>query len=112
MRLTHEDFDHTTVVRVHGDLSADDVNTFRKLIEDRLSQQTRDFVLDLSEMDTLDSQGLESMLWLQERCGEKLGQVRLAGVSAHTEKVLEVTRLLPRFDRHPDVESALKSLRI
>lgn len=112
MRLTHEDFEHVTVLKVQGDLGADDISTFRKLVEDRMAKNARDFVIDMTGIDTIDSQGLEALLWLQELCGDRLGQMRLAGLSANTLKILEVTRLLPRLDRHADVDSAVKSLRM
>jgi anti-sigma B factor antagonist len=112
MKLTHEDYEHVTVVTLKGDLTADHVDKLRKLAVERMEQQTRDFVLDVAEMEFVDSKGLETLLWLQERCGERLGQVRLAGTSANVDKILSLTRLSPRFDRHPDVSAAVKSLRV
>ncbi|MEX0777608.1 MAG: STAS domain-containing protein [Phycisphaeraceae bacterium] len=112
MKITHEQYDHLTVLTLQGELNADSVDELRKNALQHLGGKTRDFVLDVSDVETVDSQGLETLLWLQEQCGEKLGQVRLAGVTANVEKILYVTRLLPRFDRHPDLESAVKSLRI
>ena len=70
----------------------------------------RDFVLDLESLDFIDSRGLETLLWLQDKCNEMLGQVRLAGCPDHIYKVLEVTRLNTRFECHPDVDTAVTSL--
>lgn len=111
MKLKHEDYDQVSVLTIRGELTTDEVETLRKVALDRMEHNIRDFVLDISQMEFIDSQGLETLLWLQETCGEKLGQVRLAAPKQNVEKILEITRLIARFDRHDDVESAMKSLR-
>lgn len=111
MKLTCENYDHVSVFAIRGDLTADDVDTLRSAAQKRLDEDVRDFVLDLAQLEFIDSQGLETLLWLQETCGEKLGQMRLVSLQQHIEKILEITRLAARFDRHDSVDSALKSLR-
>ncbi len=111
MKLSHEDHDQLSVFTIAGDLIADQVDQVRKLASTKLDKSVRDFVLDLSGVEFVDSAGLETFVWLQERCGEQLGQVRLSGVQPNVLKILEMTRLAGRFDRHPDVETAIKSLR-
>jgi anti-sigma B factor antagonist len=112
MKLSHEDYEHLTVLTLKGDLTADHTDAFRKAALERLSDNARDFVVDLSQTEFIDSRGLETLLWLQEACGEKLGQLRLAGAGGYVAKILEITRLAARFDRHEDIDAAIKSLRI
>jgi len=112
MKITHENYDQLTVVKIQGDLNAELAETLRTLARENLNKTTRDFVLDMTATEFIDSQGLETLLWLQEECGQKLGQVRLAGSTPNVEKILQLTRLSPRFDRHADVDAAIKSLRI
>ena len=111
MKFTHEDYDQLTVMSVKGDLTTDHADEFRKEITARLETKTRDFVLDVTEMEFVDSKGLEALLWAQEQCGERLGQIRLAAATENVTKILEITRLAPRFDCHTDVDSAIKCLR-
>lgn len=111
MKITHEDYDQLSVVTLRGDLAAELADELRKLAIDRMSHNVRDFVLDASGMEFVDSQGLEALLWLQDQASEKLGQVRIAALSENVRKILEITRLATRFDCHPDVDSAVKSLR-
>lgn len=111
MKLSHEDYDQLTVMQIKGDLNTDAADEFKKAVSARIDAKIRDFVLDVTEMEFVDSKGLEALLWAQEQCGEKLGQVRLAAPREHVAKILEVTRLGPRFDCHTDVDSAIKSLR-
>lgn len=111
MKLTHEDFDQTSVITVKGELTADQIEPFRRLVLERLADKARDIVLELSQAEFIDSKGLESVLWAQEQCADRLGQICIAAPGENLRKILELTRLAPRFPCHADVESALKSLR-
>ena len=110
MKIAYEDKGPVTVLSIRGDLSLDETDRFQRETLQRMDQQVRDFVLDLESLDFIDSRGLESLLWLQDKCNELLGQVRIAACPDHVRKVLEVTRLIGRFDCHPDVETAVQSL--
>ena len=110
MKISYEDKGPVTVLSISGDLSVDEAARFQRETLQRFDQNIRDFVLDLESLDFIDSRGLESLLWLQDKCSELLGQVRLAACPEHINKVLEVTRLNTRFDCHPDVAAAVSSL--
>ena len=99
------------MVAIRGDLNAEECDTFRDEMSSRLEKDVRDFVLNLEETESIDSQGLEALLWLQDCCAERLGQVRLAHASPSLLEVLRVTRLAGRLDCHEDVDAAITSLR-
>ena len=110
MKISYEDKGPVTVLSISGDLSVDEAARFQRETLQRFDQNIRDFVLDLESLDFIDSRGLESLLWLQDKCSELLGQVRLAACPEHISKVLEVTPLNTRFDCHPNVDAAVSSL--
>jgi len=111
VKINFEDYDQMTVMNLKGDMSGGEADRFRRSALERFDARVRDFVLDLETIEAIDSQGLESLLWLQDQASERLGQVRLAGCPDHVQTILEMTRLAGRFDTHQDVESAIKSLR-
>lgn len=110
MKLSYQDKGPVTVLSIDGDLSVAETERFQRETLQKMEQDVRDFVLDLGSLDFIDSSGLETLLWLQDKCGELLGQVRLAACPEHITKVLEVTRLAGRFDCHPDINTAVASL--
>lgn len=112
MKLTHEDIGQLSVLTLKGDLTHDHIGAFQRAVDERIGNQVRDFVVNVVELEFIDSAGLEALLKLQETCTDLLGQVRLAGVKGNIEQILRITRLTPRFDLHPTVEAAVKSLRI
>ena len=95
---------------LHGDFVSEDTETLRREAGERLQSSTHDFVLDLSKTEFIDSMGLETLIWLQEQCVDRLGQIHLAGCAENVIKILEITRLASRFDCHEDVESAISQL--
>jgi len=111
MNVRCEDYDHVTVVALSGELNADTVENVRKHIDQRIENKVRFFVLDLEQMTYVDSKGLELLLWLQEQCDERLGQVRLNKPDETCRKILQVTRLDGRFDIFDDVTEAVKTMR-
>ena len=111
MKINHENYEHITVMACQGEFTTEQVERFRKCARERMEQDVRDFVLDFSELEFVDSKGLETLIWLQDQVAERLGQVRLACLPENVEKVLEITRLGNRFDSHGDVDAAIKSLR-
>lgn len=112
MKLTHEINGQAAVLTLKGDFTSEHCERFREQATDRLKESARDFVLDMGDVEFVDSRGLESLLWLQERCGEQLGQLRLARVQPNVQTILVMTRLATQLDGHADVEGALRSLRI
>ncbi len=110
MKLSWQEHDQVSVLSVGGDFIAGDVEAFRKSVRSRFEGQTRDFVLEMSALEFIDSAGLESLIWMQDMLAEQLGQVCLADVQEDVQTILEMTRLLGRFERYADVEAAMAGL--
>ncbi len=111
MKIHHEDYDQLTVIKIKGDLISDETDRLRRIAVERMDERIRDFVLDLSEMEFVDSKGLETLIWLQDQSADRLGQIRLAACQETVLKILEITRLASRFDCHDEIDAAVKSLR-
>jgi anti-anti-sigma factor len=111
MNIRCEDYDHVSVVSVTGEFNTEACEGFRKQIEERLERKVRFFVIDLHQTTFLDSKGLESLVWVQEQCDERLGTVRLCNPDESCRKILQVTRLDSRFDVFADVAEAVKTMR-
>ena len=100
-----------TVLSVSGELSGEGVAPFREQVMQRLdSPGQRDIVLDLTELDGVDSGGLEALLALQDAAAERLAHLRLAGCPEALATVLRLTRLTDRFDMDRSVDEALATL--
>jgi len=110
MNIRCEDYDHVSVLALNGEFTADCVDLLRRNVEERLERKIRFFVIDLETTTFLDSKALETILWIQEKCDELLGQVRLCRPDETCTKILQVTRLDGRFDVFTDVSKAVKTM--
>jgi anti-anti-sigma factor len=97
---------------IDGDLGGDNAAALRKNAEERIAtKQVADFVVDLEHCSFIDSEGLEALLWLKRRCEDLFGQIKLIGLDDNCRKILEITRLEPRFECQKDLAAALKMMR-
>jgi len=107
-----EDYNNVCVMTLDADLSGEANEAVRKLAEERVDQkQIVDFVIDFEKAGFFDSEGLETLLWLKRRSEDLFGQLKLVNLDENCKKILEITRLEHRFECHPDLPSALKTMR-
>lgn len=111
MKCFFDEIDQACLLLLKGEFTADQVDNFRRSVLLRLEEQRiADFIVDCSELEYIDSQGLESLLWLNDLASERLGQVRLVSVPEHIKTVLRMTRLTVQLPSHENVRNALMSL--
>ncbi|MBL4702170.1 MAG: STAS domain-containing protein [Phycisphaeraceae bacterium] len=111
MKCFFDEIGHACALQLKGEFTADHVDSFRRSVLGHLDEhRVADFIVDCSELEYVDSQGLESLLWLTDLCAERLGQIRLVRLSEPIKTVLHITRLAGRLPVHDDVNSALASL--
>jgi anti-anti-sigma factor len=112
MPLTTQDYERVCVIRLGADLATDDAATPRHAVEQAIEQrQIVDIVLDFTGCGFIDSQGLETLLWIKRRCDTEFGRMKLINLDDNCRKVLEITRLEPKFESCRDLAGALKSMR-
>ena len=112
MPIKCEDYSNVCVIALDGDLTAEASALVHKHVDDRIEQhRIVDFVLDLDKTGFIDSEGLETLLWVKRRSEDLFGQVKLVNLDDNCRKILEITRLEHRFECHGDLAGALKTMR-
>jgi anti-anti-sigma factor len=107
-----DEYNNVCVMSLGGDLVGADAQQLRKQVEDVIDKkQLVDFVLDCEKVGFLDSEGLETLLWIKRRSEDLFGQLKLANLDENCRKILEITRLQTRFDCPGDLPTALKNMR-
>ena len=107
-----DEYNNICVIGLGGDLAGAEPQQLRKQVEEVIDQrQLADFVLDFEKAGFIDSEGLETLLWLKRRCEELFGQLKLTNLDENCRKILEITRLQTRFDCPGDLPAALKNMR-
>ncbi|NLX22734.1 MAG: STAS domain-containing protein [Phycisphaerae bacterium] len=109
MKVQTDIRDDLAILAVAGELNADSVAKFGEAVEQAHTQAARDFIVDLSEVTSVDSAGLECLVRLQREAEEQLGMVQFCGADQTLSKIFEMTRLDKRFTLHPSVDAAIAS---
>jgi anti-anti-sigma factor len=112
MPVKFEEYNHICVLTPDADLTAGECEPLRKNVEQLIEKkQIVDFVVDCEKAGFIDSEGLETLLWLKRKAEDLFGQVKLAHLDENCRKILEITRLEHRFECHADLTGALKTMR-
>lgn len=110
MSIAAQRQENVCVLTLDGDLVSDITKEFRTLAQKAINEGCHDFVVDFSEANSIDSQGLEGLTWLKRECEEHLGMIKLCGLSRTLQEILDITRLRRRFDQYDSKDEALGTL--
>ena len=89
--------DGQVVLQLAGELDCDTVPVLRQALDQLCSRTVPTLVLDLAELQFIDSSGLHELVRALRRQREVGGEVVLRQPSAQTMRVLEIVGLAPLF---------------
>lgn len=109
MRVKKQEHNDVTVAELQGELDHESVEILQNTITSIISTRKSGIVLDMQNVDFIDSVGLEQLLWARDYCDENHCQLRLASLKENCSKILELTRLQKQFDCYDEPTEAVKS---
>jgi anti-sigma B factor antagonist len=109
MKIRVQDYNNVAAVELQGEWDSDSVELFQNTVTDIVAAHKAGVVLDMSDLEFIDSTALGQLLHIRECCNENNCQLRLAGLNEILMKVLEVTRLSNKFECYAELAEAVKS---
>jgi anti-sigma B factor antagonist len=109
MRINTQNYNDVTVIELQGELDNDVADGLKATITESIGAQRRRIILDMSNINFIDGQGLELLLWIHQYCRQNRVQLKLAGLDENCRKILEITRLKDEFDCHAELAGAVRS---
>jgi len=103
---------NTVVVRVGESLDFRNADSFKTTFQNHIEEGTRNFILDFSDTEVLDSTGLGSIFSLYREVSPNDGQVAFANVSQPVEVVVQLTstyKVFRQFDSVQEAKDAISS---
>jgi anti-anti-sigma factor len=100
----------TVVVHMGEALDFRNADDFKDTFQDHVEDGARNFILDFSETEVLDSTGLGSIFSLYREISPDDGKVAFADVSRPVQVVVQLTRTYKVFRQFPSVEAAEEAL--
>ena len=105
-----ETSDRASVVRLIGELDADDAPAVRALLAEQVLRGPGSLVVDLSALTFIDSAGLAALVAAHKGTRSAGTRLLLAAPTPAVVKVLAITGLNAVLTTAPSVEAALKEL--
>ena len=109
MNLSITKYNDVAVLAIKGDLTSEAIEAFTVGADKCLAEGVKNLVVDFSTVTAVDSEGLEALLDLQDKCEDEHGSVKLCGLDETAEKILEITRLDRRFEVFGDLDASVRS---
>jgi anti-sigma B factor antagonist len=98
-----------SLLDVSGRLTSFEIGALRESISRLLKQGRKNIVLNLSELQYLDSSGIGELARAYVSVVKESGQMKVVGLSRKVEEILKITQLYQVFPEFPTEEEALES---
>ena len=109
-KLTIREVDHVTVVDIHGRIVlGDEIGALRDTVRDLVSQGKKRIILNLANVDYIDSSGVGELVGSFTSVRNGGGELKLLNLTPKVNDILNVTKLYTVFDIKDDEFTAIKS---
>lgn len=98
--------DDTLIIRIGDTLDFRNADAFKQIVKAPIDAGKRQFILDFSDTDVLDSSGLGAIFSLYRRVTAHDGAVVFANASEPVRVVVDLTRTYKIFPQYDSVEAA------
>jgi anti-anti-sigma factor len=100
--------DGICIITPKGRLNAVNVPDMKKEVSELFEKKhIKDIIIDMSQIDFIDSSGLSLMISFLKRARESEGFFRIAAISSDTVKIFKLTLLDRVFEMYATVDEAL-----
>src|SRR5262249_32784904 len=112
LHATHRDAGRVTVVDFSGRITLGEGSALlRKTIRDLLEDERTLFLLNLSDMDYIDSSGIGELVSAFTAIKSRNGEMKLLHLTKKVRDLLQITKLFTGFEVCSDESAALNSYR-
>lgn len=110
METTTEQEGDVLIIKIIGRLTANCAEEFKQSLLTS-AKNSKKILLDLSQMDYIDSTGLGVLVFTHQETTHQGGQLKLAAPQPKPDKVFEITRTKNILEVFSDVDTALNSFK-
>jgi len=112
LRATYRDAGEVTVVDLSGRITLGDGSALlRKTIRGLLDDQRKNILLNLADVDYIDSSGIGELVHGFTSVKNQSGDLKLLHLTKKVRDLLQITKLYTVFDVYTDESTALQSFK-
>jgi len=108
MDITSEKIGQILKMGIKGRLVVSCTEEFKNAMSEAIDANQY-IVLDLKEMNYIDSSGLGALVFAQQKLSDKGGELKLAALQPKPRIVFDITKVYRIFEIFDDVEAAIES---
>lgn len=108
LRGTREVRDNSQIFRLAGLLDAFSEPTFRKVVDKYVEEGPSSVILDMSQIDFIDSSGIGALVQVAKKVQQANGKLQLI-TNSRVMQTIKMVRLEQFFKIQPNVEAALEN---
>lgn len=108
LRGTREVRDNSQIFRLAGLLDAFSEPTFRKVVDKYVEEGPSSVILDMSQIDFIDSSGIGALVQVAKKVQQANGKLQLIA-NSRVMQTIKMVRLEQFFKIQPNVEAALEN---
>jgi anti-sigma B factor antagonist len=110
MKFTTRQVDSVTILDLSGRITLGEGSvTLRDAVKDALSKGSKNILLNLAEVNYIDSSGLGELVSAYTSVKNQGGELKLLSLTAKVHDLLQITKLYTVFDIKDDETSAVGS---
>ena len=110
MKFTTRQVDGVTILDLSGRITLGEGSvTLRDAVKDALSKGSKNILLNLGEVDYIDSSGLGELVSAYTTVRNQGGELKLLNLTKKVHDLLQITRLYTVFDVKDDEATAIAS---
>lgn len=98
------------IFHLRGEIDLHYAPVLRSLLHSEIKARCPALILDLREVDFIDSTGLAVLIGYQRDCAKYGGKFALTGLQGHVRQIFELVRLDTMLPIFPDVSAAVAAL--
>ncbi len=109
MKMETNENESVTTISLSGRFDATVVGRFKEFLNSLSQNGSEQYVVDLADLDYIDSGGLGCLVSFLRRVRQNGGDIKVATLSGKVRAVFELTRLHRIFEIYDDSSAAVKS---
>ena len=107
--IIEEKKDELDILKLQGRLDAASAKEIKSKINELVKHDRIKIVMDLSDINFIDSTGLGCMVSCLRTVSKKGGDIKIAGLQAQVRAIFELTRLHRIFQIFDDTDTAIRN---
>lgn len=108
MEMRFEYIDNILIAHLQMFLDRSGAENFKYVLSERMKPGEK-IILDLEKLVNIDNYGLDALLAMAQKALENQSLIKLAGVNADMQIVLDITKVYSVFEIYPTIEDAVAS---